>query len=184
MGQLPEGRVRLIETREDAENVQPDSPDRLAFITQTTLSVDDTAGIVDILKRRFPSITEPHKEDICYATTNRQAAVKAIAARCDHMIVVGAPNSSNSQRLVEVAERAGCPRATLLQRAVDIDWPLFDTVGVLGITAGASAPETLVDEIIAAFEDRREVSVETVETARENISFKLPRALRENAESG
>ncbi len=183
MGQLPEGRVTLIETREDAQQICPRHPDRLAYITQTTLSVDDTAEIVDILQARFPAIRAPHKEDICYATTNRQAAVKAIARRCDHVIVVGAPNSSNSQRLVEVAERAGCPQATLLQRAADIDWRLFETTQVLGITAGASAPEALVDEIIDAFRQRRTVSVETVETAREDIAFKLPKPLREDAKN-
>ncbi len=179
MGQLPEGQVSLIETVQDAENFTPRQPKRLAYITQTTLSVDDTAEIVRVLRRRFPTIQGPHKDDICYATTNRQAAVKAIAGQCDHLIVVGAPNSSNSRRLVEVAERAGCPAATLLQRADDIEWPVFENVNVLGITAGASAPEILVDEIIEAFSKRRTITVETVETAREDIAFKLPRPLRD-----
>jgi 4-hydroxy-3-methylbut-2-enyl diphosphate reductase len=140
--------------------------------------VDDTQEIVGILCSRFPSVVGPHKEDICYATTNRQAAVKAIAARCDRLIVVGAPNSSNSKRLVEVAQKAGCPQASLVQRAADIDWSDFSDIATIGITAGASAPEILVDEMIAAFSDRFDVRVETVSTADENVAFKLPRALR------
>jgi 4-hydroxy-3-methylbut-2-enyl diphosphate reductase len=178
MGQLPEGAVRLVESAEDARRFSPRDPDRLAYITQTTLSVDDTAEIVAILCSRFPSIVGPHKEDICYATTNRQAAVKAIAPRCDRLIVVGAPNSSNSKRLVEVAHKAGCPEASLVQRADDIDWSRYQDIATLGITAGASAPEILVDEMIAAFSDRYDVYVETVSTADENVAFKLPRALR------
>ncbi len=178
MGQLPAGAVRLIETAEDARHFDPRDPAKLAFITQTTLSVDDTAAIVAILKGRFPAINSPHKEDICYATTNRQAAVKSIAQRCDRVIVVGAPNSSNSVRLVEVAERAGCPRAMLVQRAADIPWAEFDGVATVGITAGASAPEVLVDEILAAFSERFTTRVEKTETAREDIAFNVPRELR------
>src|SRR5690606_38010467 len=149
-GQLPPGAVKLIESPADAETFTPENPDRLAYVTQTTLSVDDTAGIVAILKRRFPAILGPMKEDICYATTNRQAAVKAIAGRVDLTLVVGAPNSSNSLRLVEVAERAGCPRAILIERAADIPWALFEGITAVGITAGASAPETLVESVIDA----------------------------------
>lgn len=181
MGQLPDGAVRLVESADDARRIEPRDPERLAYITQTTLSVDDTSEIVSILCERFPAVTGPHKEDICYATTNRQAAVKEIAARCDHLIVVGAPNSSNSKRLVEVAERAGCPRATLVQRAGDIDWENMKDVSTIGITAGASAPEVLVDEMIDAFSARFDVTVEAVTTAKENIAFKLPRELRETA---
>ncbi|MCG8435925.1 MAG: 4-hydroxy-3-methylbut-2-enyl diphosphate reductase, partial [Gammaproteobacteria bacterium] len=154
------------------------TPDQLAWITQTTLSVDDTAEIVAVLTERFPDIVGPHKDDICYATTNRQEAVKRVAARADAMVVVGAPNSSNSQRLREVAERAGCPVAVLVQRASDIDWDRFTGIGSLGITAGASAPEILVEEIVEAFRERFDVVTEAVTTAEENISFKLPRQLR------
>lgn len=179
MGQLPDGAVKLVESAEQARSFSAADPERLAYITQTTLSIDDTKEIVDILKARFPAIVGPHKEDICYATTNRQVAVKQIAPRCDKVIVVGAPNSSNSKRLVEVAQRAGCVDASLLQRAADIDWNGFANVATLGITAGASAPEVLVDEIIAAFGERYETTVESVSTADENVSFKLPRELRE-----
>jgi 4-hydroxy-3-methylbut-2-enyl diphosphate reductase len=179
MGQLPDGAVRLIETAEDARRLLPKDPARLAYITQTTLSVDDTAEIVRILKERFPDIVGPHKEDICYATTNRQAAVKAIAPRCDCLIVVGAPNSSNSLRLVEVAQRAGCPQALLVPRACDIPWGQLQEIRTLGITAGASAPEILVDEMIAAFRERFDVRVEMVETAQERIAFNVPRELRD-----
>jgi 4-hydroxy-3-methylbut-2-enyl diphosphate reductase len=149
-------------------------------VTQTTLSVQDTAEIVDLLKARFPQIAGPHKEDICYATTNRQDAVTRVAPIVDAMIVVGAPNSSNSQRLKEVAERAGCPRAALVQRAADIDWVKFGNIARLGITAGASAPEVLVEEIIDAFAQRYDVSVETISAAEEGVFFPLPRPLREN----
>jgi 4-hydroxy-3-methylbut-2-enyl diphosphate reductase len=179
MGQLPEGTVSLIETEDDARAFTPKTDRPLAYITQTTLSVDDTAGIVAVLQDRFPQIVAPHKEDICYATTNRQEAVKHVAPKVDAMIVVGAPNSSNSQRLREVAERAGCKTAVLIQRASDIDWHDFEGITSLGLTAGASAPETLVEEIIAAFADRFDVTVETVRTAEETISFNLPRELRE-----
>jgi 4-hydroxy-3-methylbut-2-enyl diphosphate reductase len=180
MGQLPPGAVRLVETLAQAEAFAPLDPAQLAYVTQTTLSVDDTAEIVDCLKRRFPAIVGPHKEDICYATTNRQEAVKQVAPHVDAMIVVGAPNSSNSQRLREVAERAGCRRAVLLQRAGDIDWETFGALQSLGITAGASAPEVLVEEIIEAFAARYDVHVETVSAANEGVFFPLPRALRDS----
>ena len=178
-GQLPEGAVHLIETVEDALAFVPREPDRLAVITQTTLSVDDTKEILNVLKERFPRMVTPRKDDICYATTNRQDAVKRIAPACERMIVVGAPNSSNSLRLVEVAERAGCPHAVLIQRASEIDWDMFDGISCLGVTAGASAPEVLVDEIIDAFKARFDTTVKSVTTAEENIAFKLPRELRE-----
>jgi 4-hydroxy-3-methylbut-2-enyl diphosphate reductase len=178
-GQLPDGAVHLIETAEDARVFSPRNPDRLAVITQTTLSVDDTKEILNVLKARFPRMATPRKDDICYATTNRQEAVKRIAPSCERMIVVGSPNSSNSLRLVEVAERAGCPYAVLIQRASEIDWSMFEGISRLGVTAGASAPEVLVDEIIDAFKARFEAKVETVTTAEESIAFKLPRELRE-----
>lgn len=181
MGQLPDDAVRLVESAEDARSFEPIDREKLAYITQTTLSVDDTREIVDILRSRFPAIVGPHKEDICYATTNRQAAVKAIAGSCDHVIVVGAPNSSNSKRLVEVAKNAGCEAASLIQRASEIRWENFDDVQTLGITAGASAPEILVDEIIDVFGTRFDVTVEAVSTAEERVSFKLPRQLRGGA---
>jgi 4-hydroxy-3-methylbut-2-enyl diphosphate reductase len=180
MGQLPDGSVKLIETLADAAAFTPRDPNNLAYVTQTTLSVHDTAEIVDRLKQRFPAIVGPHKEDICYATTNRQEAVKRVAPIVDAMIVVGAPNSSNSQRLKEVAERAGCPHAALVQRAADIDWNAFGNIASLGITAGASAPEVLVEEIIDAFAARYDVSVETISAAEEGVFFPLPRPLREN----
>jgi 4-hydroxy-3-methylbut-2-enyl diphosphate reductase len=182
MGQLPEGAVSLVETEADARSFEPRTPDRLAWITQTTLSVDDTAAIVRILTERFPAIVGPHKEDICYATTNRQEAVKRVAAEVDAMIVVGAPNSSNSQRLREVAERAGCRVAALVQRASEIDWPAFEGIRRLGVTAGASAPEVLVEEVIDAFAERFTVKVELVTAAEESIAFNLPRELRDAAE--
>jgi 4-hydroxy-3-methylbut-2-enyl diphosphate reductase len=181
MGQLPQGAITLIKTEADARAFQPKSPERLAFITQTTLSVDDTASIVAILNRRFPRMTAPHKEDICYATTNRQEAVKRIASGIDAMIVIGAPNSSNSQRLREVAERAGCPVSLLVQRAGDIDWSRLGTIHRAGITAGASAPEVLVEEVIEAFAARYDVKVEVVTAAEEAVVFNLPKALREIA---
>jgi len=181
MGQLPEGAATLVETVDDIARLQPEDPDNLAFVTQTTLSVDDTQDMVDALKERFPTIVGPHKEDICYATTNRQGAVKRVAPEVDAMIVVGSPNSSNSQRLREVAEREGCPVVRLILRAEDIDWSLFGNIRSLGITAGASAPEVLVEEIIDAFAERYEVSVESVSTADESVFFPLPRELREQA---
>ena len=181
MGQLPDGAVTLIETVADARAFSPRDPGNLAWITQTTLSVDDTAEIVDVLSERFPAIVAPHKDDICYATTNRQQAVKAVALKVDRMIVVGAPNSSNTRRLCEVAERAGCPRADLVQRAADLDWDSFGGVAAVGVTAGASAPEVLVAEVIDALAGRDDLSVEIVSTADEDVTFMLPRALRETA---
>jgi 4-hydroxy-3-methylbut-2-enyl diphosphate reductase len=178
MGQLPEGEVILVETVEDVARIAPRDPMKLAFITQTTLSVDDTAEIVEALRTRFPAIIGPHKEDICYATTNRQEAVKAMAPRSDAMLVIGAPNSSNSKRLVEVGKRAGCAYAQLVQRAADIDWRALEGIRSIGITAGASAPEELVNEVIDAFRARFDVTVEMVETAVENVEFKVPRVLR------
>ncbi len=156
---------------------------RLAYVTQTTLSVDDTAEIVAILKERFPDIVGPHKQDICYATTNRQTAVKTIANRVGLVIVVGAPNSSNSLRLVEVAERAGCPKAVLIQRAAEIPWDALEGVEAVGVTAGASAPETLVDEVIDALRQRFDIEIETITTADERIAFNVPRELREPADA-
>ncbi len=181
MGQLPDGEVILVETVEDVATITPRDPDKLAFITQTTLSVDDTADIVRALQSRFPAIVGPHKEDICYATTNRQEAVKAVAPRIDALLVIGAPNSSNSKRLVEVGRTAGCDYAQLVQRADDIDWRALEGISSLGLTAGASAPEVLVNEVVDAFRDRFDVTVETVETAVENVEFKVPRVLREPA---
>jgi 4-hydroxy-3-methylbut-2-enyl diphosphate reductase len=177
MGQLPLGAVTLIETRDDAERVEPPTPERLAYITQTTLSLDDTAEIIAVLRRRFPTIEGPRRDDICYATTNRQQAVKAIAPRADLVIVLGAPNSSNSLRLVEVAEGAGCRRARLAQHAAEIDWSELSDGDVVGLTAGASAPEHLVEEVIATARARFDVTVEEVAVATETVYFKLPRAL-------
>ena len=181
MGQLPPGEVLLVETPADVETVEVRDPSKLAYVTQTTLSVDDTAEIVAALNKRFPQIIGPHKEDICYATTNRQEAVKAMAPKCDAILVVGAPNSSNSRRLVEVGARAGCSYAQLVQRADDIDWRALEGIHSIGITAGASAPEVLINEVIAAFEARYDVTQELVETAQENVEFKVPRVLRETA---
>ena len=181
MGQLPDGEVLLVETVGDVAGLDPRDPDKLAFITQTTLSVDDTADIVAALQARFPAIVGPHKEDICYATTNRQAAVKAMAPKIDALLVIGAPNSSNSKRLVEVGEGAGCSYAQLVQRAADIDWRALSGARAVGLTAGASAPEVLVNEVIDAFRDRHDLTVEMVETAVENVEFKVPRVLREPA---
>jgi 4-hydroxy-3-methylbut-2-en-1-yl diphosphate reductase len=182
LGQLPVGAITLVQTIEDAESFVPRDPSKLAYVTQTTLSLDDTAEIVTVLKRRFPSIVSPHKEDICYATTNRQDAVKRVAPRVDALVVVGAPNSSNSRRLQEVAVRAGCPYAVLVQRAAEIDWDRFGSISSLGITAGASAPEVLVEEILDAFAERYALSVETVSGADESdVFFPLPRPLRDIA---
>jgi 4-hydroxy-3-methylbut-2-enyl diphosphate reductase len=178
MGQLPDGAVLLVETVADVEKLSPPDPRNLAWATQTTLSVDDTRDIVEALSRKFPGIIGPHKEDICYATTNRQEAVKAVAARSEAMIVVGAPNSSNSLRLREVAERAGCKVSLLVQRAADIDWNALTGISSVGLSAGASAPEVLVEEIIEAFRTRYDVSVETVTTALESVHFPPPRELR------
>ncbi|SFL66743.1 4-hydroxy-3-methylbut-2-enyl diphosphate reductase [Shimia aestuarii] len=179
MGQLPEGEVVLVETEEDVATISVRDPNKLAFVTQTTLSVDDTIGIVAALQNRFPNIVGPHKEDICYATTNRQEAVKAIAPKVDAILVVGAPNSSNSRRLVEVGANNGCAYSQLVQRATEIDWRALEGVGSVGITAGASAPEVLVNEVIDAFRERFDVSVEQVETAVERVNFKVPRVLRD-----
>ncbi|QFT61601.1 4-hydroxy-3-methylbut-2-enyl diphosphate reductase [Roseivivax sp. THAF30] len=181
MGQLPEGEVLLVETPEDVAHLDVRDPEKLAFVTQTTLSLDDTAEIVAALKARFPAIVGPHKEDICYATTNRQEAVKAMAPDCDALLVVGAPNSSNSKRLVEVGARAGCRYAQLVQRAADIDWRALEGIRSIGLTAGASAPDVLIEEVIDAFRARYDVTVETVTTAEENVEFKVPRVLREPA---
>ncbi|GAB4265149.1 MAG: 4-hydroxy-3-methylbut-2-enyl diphosphate reductase [Pararhodobacter sp.] len=178
MGQLPEGEVLLVETPADVATLAPRDPGKLAFITQTTLSVDDTAEIVAALKARFPDIVGPHKEDICYATTNRQAAVKEIATRIDALLVIGAPNSSNSKRLVEVGRAAGCAYAQLIQRAQEIDWRALEGARAVGLTAGASAPEILVNEVIDAFAARYDLTREVVETAIEDVEFKVPRILR------
>jgi 4-hydroxy-3-methylbut-2-enyl diphosphate reductase len=177
MGQLPPGTVLLVEDVDQAERLQVPDPSNLAYATQTTLSVDDTTEIVAALRRRFPAIQGPKMEDICYATTNRQAAVKAIAGRCDALVVIGAPNSSNSMRLVEVAANYGCSKSRLVQRAVDMDWEWLEGARRLGVTAGASAPELLVDELIAACRERYDVTVEEVRTTDESVVFKLPRQL-------
>ena len=181
MGQLPQGAILLVESLADVARLEPRDPENLAYVTQTTLSVDDTAEIVAALKRRYPGIAGPHKEDICYATTNRQEAVKQVAPLVDALIVVGSPNSSNSQRLREVGERAGCKLSRLVLHASDLDWSEFEAVKRLAITAGASAPEILVEEIIDAFGERRRVTVETVSTTNESVFFPLPKALRDDA---
>ena len=181
MGQLPDGEVLLVETVADVATLAPRDPGKLAFVTQTTLSVDDTAAMVDALRARFPAIVGPHKEDICYATTNRQEAVKAAAPKADALLVVGAPNSSNSKRLVDVARGAGCAYAQLVQRADEIDWRALDGIRSVAVTAGASAPEDLVTEVVDAFRARYDVTVEIVETAQEDVEFKVPRVLREPA---
>jgi len=178
MGQLPEGRIQLVETVEDAKNFTPNKQGaELAYLTQTTLSVDETRDIVVALQKRFPKIASPKKEDICYATTNRQAAVKELATRCDGVLVIGAPNSSNSMRLVEVAQKAGCAFSDMVQRATDIPWHRLDKCQSIGITAGASAPEELVEEVVDAFRQRYDITVEEVTTSEEHITFKLPRVL-------
>ena len=180
MGQLPEGEVLLVETSADVAKLEPRDRHKLAYITQTTLSVDDTIEIVNALKSRFPAIVGPHKEDICYATTNRQEAVKAVAPKIDALLVIGAPNSSNSKRLVEVGKTAGCNYSQLVQRATDIDWRSLRGIKSIGITAGASAPEVLINEVIEAFRNHYDVTSETIETAIESVTFKVPRVLREN----
>ncbi|MCF8495989.1 MAG: 4-hydroxy-3-methylbut-2-enyl diphosphate reductase [Alphaproteobacteria bacterium] len=181
MGQLPPGAVTLVETVEDAGRVRVADPDNLAYCTQTTLSVDDTAQIVASLQARFPAIKGPKREDICYATTNRQAAVKAIAPRSDALLVIGAPNSSNSNRLVEVAQLHGCPRASLVRSAAEVDWPALAGIGTLGLSAGASAPEILVDEVIAQARAHFDVTIEEVELTKEDVNFNLPVVLRDVA---
>lgn len=181
LGQLPQGAITLVETVGDAETLQPRAPDKLAYITQTTLSIDDTADIIAVLRRRFPDIAGPRKEDICYATTNRQNAVKEIAARCQVLLVVGASNSSNSLRLVETATRAGCPQAYLIGGQQDIDWPGLAGVGTLGLTAGASAPDFVVQEVIDACRERFDVTLEVGAAPDEDVHFKLPRILNDRA---
>jgi 4-hydroxy-3-methylbut-2-enyl diphosphate reductase len=179
MGQLPQGAVTLVETVDDIAHLPSkwaEAP--LAYVTQTTLSVDDTADVVAALEWRFPHVQGPHKEDICYATTNRQDAVKAIAAKVDALIVIGAPNSSNSNRLVEVALKYGCPKAFLVERAADIDWQALKGIETLGLTAGASAPDILVKEVIAACGDHYKTTVEDFTIKEESVLFKLPRVLR------
>jgi len=180
MGQLPDQTMTLIETVEDARSFTPENPDNIAFVTQTTLSVDDTAEIVETLQKRFPSISAPHKEDICYATTNRQEAVKAMASESGLVLVIGAETSSNSKRLVEVAMRAGAGGSKLVASAEDVDWSWFKGVETLGLTAGASAPEDLVQSLIDACAERYEVSVEEIRVTDENVVFKLPRILAED----
>lgn len=177
MGQLPEGAVILVETLEDVESIAVKDQGHLAYCTQTTLSVDDTAAIVTALQARFPGIKGPRKEDICYATTNRQAAMKEIAVLSEAVIVIGAPNSSNSNRLVEVARQNGCPKAMLIQRAVDIDWNWLEGVSRLGLSAGASAPERLVEEVVTLLRTRYEVAIEETVLTEENVTFKLPKVL-------
>ncbi|MEC9432892.1 MAG: 4-hydroxy-3-methylbut-2-enyl diphosphate reductase [Pseudomonadota bacterium] len=184
MGQLPDGEVLLVETPADVAGLDVRDPARLAYVTQTTLSVDDTAEIAAALRARFPAIVGPHKEDICYATTNRQEAVKEIAPKIDALLVIGAPNSSNSRRLVEVGKKAGCAYSQLVQRAGDIDWRSIEGVTRVGVTAGASAPEVLVEEVLDAFRARYDVTVEIVETAVERVEFKPPRILRMPADAG
>ena len=181
MGQLPKGEVLLVETPEDVTKITPRNIEKLAYITQTTLSVDDTIEIVKKLKARFPSIVGPHKEDICYATTNRQEAVKAVSPKVDALLVIGSPNSSNSKRLVEVGKSSGCKYSQMVQRASDIDWRALKGVKSIGITAGASAPEILINEVILAISSRFNVTQKIVETAVENIEFKVPRILRETS---
>ena len=176
MGQVAEGKISLVETVEDVKTLEVKDPDNIAYITQTTLSLDDTAEIIQSLKERFPNIQDPKKEDICYATTNRQGAVKELAKQADIMLVIGAPNSSNSRRLVEVASRANCP-GYLIQRASDIDWSLIKSDMAVGISAGASAPEILVEEVVAEFKARFETQVEYVTTVEENVQFKVPAIL-------
>ena len=177
LGQLPADAIMLVENVDQVDALEVADPDALAFVTQTTLSVDDTAAIVAALQRRFPAIEEPRREDICYATTNRQAAVKAITPDCDAVIVLGAPNSSNSNRLAEVASAAGCPKTLLIERAAGFDFAWLDGVRRLGVTAGASAPEILVQELIDACRERFEVTVEEVSVTEEDVHFSLPRVL-------
>ncbi len=181
MGQVPENAIRLVESAAEAEQITVEDPENLAYITQTTLSVDDTAEIIAVLRRRFPQIHGPKKEDICYATTNRQEAVKSIAQNCDALLVVGAPNSSNSQRLVEVAEREGCKTALLVQRADDLDWSQLAGVSTLGLTAGASAPEVLVEEVLEACRAHFDVTIQEVSGVVEDVIFKLPKELSDRA---
>jgi 4-hydroxy-3-methylbut-2-enyl diphosphate reductase len=182
MGQLPEGAVILVETLDDIEKLSPINDTMLAYCTQTTLSVDDTAGLIAALQKKFPLIVGPQKEDICYATTNRQLAVKELAPKVDILFVIGAPNSSNSNRLVEVAKVYGCPKAYLVQRAPDIPWPEIEGCQNIGLTAGASAPEILVEEVLNALRDKFEITVEELSVKQENVVFNIPRLLREAEE--
>ena len=177
MGQLPEGNITLIETEDDARNYTPENPNNLALVTQTTLSVDDTSALIEILQARFPSIALPYKEDICYATTNRQMAVKAISEACDLLLVIGSVSSSNSKRLVEVGDKAGADKAMLISSAESLDWSVIDKAGTLGLSAGASAPEYLMDGVLAALRVRYEIEIEEVEVVKEKVIFRLPRQL-------
>ena len=177
IGQLPEGNMHLVGNTKEAETLQVENPEQLAFVTQTTLSVDDTSAIIAVLKRRFPNIKAPHKEDICYATTNRQAAIKNLAQQCDAVIVIGASNSSNSARLAEVAQASGCPKSILAQSIEEIEFGWFEGVKKLGITAGASAPEILVDQLVEALRERYELVIKECDAADEDVTFSLPRAL-------
>ncbi len=179
MGQLPLGEVLLVETVNDVQNVKPRDSSNLAFITQTTLSIDDTSDIIEALKSRFPKIVGPGKEDICYATTNRQSAVKKIASKTKNLLVIGAPNSSNSNRLVEVGLKAGCVSSNLIERASEINWDLYKNISSIGLTAGASAPDNLIDEVIEAFNERFDTTLELVKTATEDVDFKVPKILRD-----
>jgi 4-hydroxy-3-methylbut-2-enyl diphosphate reductase len=179
MGQLAEGAITLIETEEDAKNYVARDPDNIALATQTTLSVDDTAGVIEVLKRRFPNMQLPYKEDICYATTNRQAAIKAIAPKCDLLLVIGGHNSSNSLRLVEVGKKAGAKEAYLIADAGKIDWDLIERAHTIGLSAGASAPENLTNGVIDALRERFDVSIENIEVIKEDVVFRLPKLLRE-----
>ena len=179
MGQLPLGEVLLVETVNDVQNVKPRDSSNLAFITQTTLSIDDTSDIIEALKSRFPKIVGPGKEDICYATTNRQSAVKKIASKTKNLLVIGAPNSSNSNRLVEVGLKAGCVSSNLIERASEINWALYKNISSIGLTAGASAPDNLIDEVIEAFNERFDTTLELVKTATEDVDFKVPKILRD-----
>ena len=177
MGQLPEGDISLIETEDDARNFKPEDPENLALVTQTTLSVDDTAAMIAILKDRFPTIALPYKEDICYATTNRQMAVKAIAERCDLLLVIGSVTSSNSKRLVEVGDKAGADNAMLVSSAESIDWDKVDAAKTIGLSAGASAPEYLTDGVIAALRSKYDIDMQEVEVTKEKVIFRLPKKL-------
>ncbi len=183
MGQLPPGAVTLVETVEDVEKLLIDDADNLAYCTQTTLSVDDTADVVEALRKKFPLIVGPAKEDICYATTNRQSAVKEIAPKVQALFVIGAPNSSNSNRLVEVAKVYGCPKAFMVQRASDIPWAEIEGVELLGLTAGASAPDVLIEEVVNALRAKRDVSVEEVAITKESVVFNIPKLLRDAEEN-
>ena len=179
MGQLPPGEILLVETVEDVENLRPSNPEKLAYVTQTTLSIDDTFEISEALKRKFPSIVEPHKEDICYATTNRQTAVKELALKVDAMLIIGSSNSSNSNRLVEVGMRAGCEYVKLVENSSMVDWSAFKKVKSVGISSGASAPEILIEELISEFKNRFSATLGYLPVVKENVSFKMPRILRE-----